>query len=603
MRPLVRPLRARWLFAVSLVVQKFGGTSVRNADLIRRAAGRAIAAVKDGHQVVMVVSARGKTTDELVDDAAELCDAPQAREMDALLATGEQISAALVAMSLQQQGQPAISLTGRQAGILTDAAHTKARIARIDPSEIRGHLGRGRVVVVCGFQGADLDGNITTLGRGGSDTTATALAAALEADVCEIYTDVVGVFTTNPKDVPDARQMSHISYDEMLELASLGAGVMHGRSVEFAKKFSVPLRVRSSSEDSEGTLISDRAGDSRPVVGIALVPEEARVSIVDIPDEPGVIAKVFDRMAAFKLPIDMVVQNVGRDGLARVSFTVPDSDLADALAAAESAIAEIGGGRVTQKVGLAKISAVGRGMASQAGVAATFFRSLANSSVNIEMITTSEIKISALISQSSAKTAATIIHESFALHTPPDAALRLVSDESSPLQAAVAKLVEMEDIVVSDVRLDRSQSSITLTNVPDRPGVVAGLLEAVAAGGIPVDMIVQNAGTDGLASVSLTVPRDRCSDCLAAIRELLLRDCPDATTSSEAAIAKLTVEGVGLRSHTGVGQRMFDAIAASGANVRMIATSEISVSAVVVDAEGPVALAAVKSAFGFGDEP
>ena len=581
---------------MSLIVQKFGGTSVETADLIRRAAGRAIAARRRGHDVVMVVSARGKETDALVRAAAELTDTPPAREIDALLSTGEQASAALMAMTLDELGQPAVSLTGQQAGIATDAAHTKARIARIDPEPIRRHLAEGRVVVVCGFQGVEPGGGITTLGRGGSDTTATALAAALQADECEIYTDVVGVFTTNPKDVAAARRMDRISYDEMLELASLGAGVLHGRSIEFAKKFAFPLRVRSSRDDGEGTLIGPAIGDARPVVGVALVPHEALVTLDDIPDQPGVIAGVFDRMAERKIAIDMVVQNVGRDGLARVSFTVPDSELAGALEAAGDAIDRIGGGRVSNRVGLAKISAVGRGMASRSGVAAQMFRALAEAGVNIEMITTSEIKISALIGKDAAKRAAETIHEVFALHDPPAAAAGGTA-ESTPIDAAVARLVELEDIVVSDVALDRSQSLITLTNLPDEPGVVAGLLEAVAEAGVPVDMIVQNAGVDDRAAVSLTFPRDRFADCLGALRELM-ESWPDATSGSESAIAKLTVEGVGLRSHTDVGKLMFEAIATSGANVRMVATSEISVSAVIDDAAGEAAMAAVQAAFG-----
>ena len=600
-----RPRPRRCLFAclllsavpVPLIVQKFGGTSVASDDRIRRAAGRAIEARERGFDVVMVVSARGKKTDELLAAAAALCESPPDREMDALLATGEQESAALMAMTLVGLGCPAISLTGGQAGIRTDDSHAKARVAEIDRAKIERHLGEGRVVIVCGFQGVDRDGNTTTLGRGGSDTTATALAAALDADECEIYTDVEGIFTTDPRKVPSARQMPRISYDEMLELASLGAGVMHGRSIEFAKKFGVPLRVRSSLTDGPGTLISEASGDGRPVVGVALVEKESRVSLDNIPDRPGTIAAVFDCMAEARVAIDMVVQNVGIDGQARVSFTVCDDDLASALAAGQAAIERIGSGAVSQRVGLAKVSAVGRGMASQAGVAATLFRALASAGINIEMITTGEIKISALVPQSRATEAVQVIHETFELEKPSEAPLQVVAEGSDSLRKAVESLTDLEDIAVSDVRLDRSQASITLTNVPDEPGVVASVLEAVAEGGVPVDMIVQNAGFEGRANVSLTYPRERSGDCAATLQNLMI-GWPEATSASEAAIAKLTVEGVGLRSHTGVGKRLFGAIAAAEANVKMIGTSEINVSAVLRDDDASAAAAQAEAAFG-----
>ena len=585
-----------------LIVQKFGGTSVATPDRIRRAADRAVAARKRGFDVVMVVSARGKKTDELLELAESLSDDPPAREMDALLATGEQESAALMAMTLVAMGQPAVSLTGGQAGIRTNAVHAKARVAEIDQAAIRHHLAEGQVVIVCGFQGVDSDGHITTLGRGGSDTTATALAATLAADECEIYTDVEGIFTTDPRKVADARQIGRISYDEMLELASLGAGVMHGRSIEFAKKFAVPLRVRSSLSDGEGTLITEASGDTRPVVGVAVVEKEALVSLDQIPDQPGTIATIFDCMADAKIAIDMVVQNVGRDGLARVSFTVAEEELAPAMRAASTAIERIGGGVVHTQINLAKVSAVGLGMAAQSGVAARLFRSLADRSINITMITTSEIKISALIGQESAAAAVVAIHGEFGLSDEPDTELGLVSPDARPLADAVARLRDLEDIAVSDVRMDRTQSSITLTGLPDEPGVVASLLEAVAAVGVEVDLIIQNAGQDGRASVSLTIPRTRFAACVDAIAPLM-HDWPAATSASEAEIAKLSVEGVGLRSHTGVGQRMFGAIAASGANVRMIATSEIIVSAVLSDDHASTAAAATESAFGLRSPP
>lgn len=583
---------------VSLIVQKFGGTSVADASKIRRAAERVMKARAQGHDVVVVVSARGKTTDDLIRDAAELSDDPPPREMDALLATGEQITAALLAMTLESEGQPAISFTGGQAGIATDASHSRARITTIEADRIREQTAAGRVVVVCGFQGVQSDGSITTLGRGGSDTTATALAAALAADECEIYTDVTGVFTTNPKHVATARRLEQISYDEMLELASLGAGVMHSRSVEFAKKYAVPLRVRSASEEGPGTLIGPESGEARPVIGLALVEEESRVSLDDIPDQPGVLAAIFDCMAERRIPIDMVVQNVGHDRRARVSFTVPKDELEDAIAAAEQAIAAIGSGRVSVKAKLAKVSAVGRGMVDQAGVAARMFRSLAAAGINVEMITTSEIKISALVTQPEAIAALRATHEEFRLDQTVEPTLAVRGQGDDPLGEAVGRLVEMEDIVVSEVRVDRSQALVTLNRLPDVPGVVATVLEAVAAAGIPVDMIVQNAGVDGRASLSLTIPRDRVGECIRSVSDLG-EQFAEMGTSSEAAIAKLTVDGVGLRSHTGVGRRLFAAVAESGANVLMVATSEVSVSAVLSDDASDAAARVVRERFGF----
>ena len=369
---------------MSLIVQKFGGTSVATAPKILAAAARAVHARRAGHKVVMVVSARGKKTDELIQLARDISDQPPPREMDMLLATGEQESVALMAMAVQKLGEPAISMTGGQIGVVTEAAHTKARIRSISTERIRRHLEEGRIVIACGFQGVDDEGNITTLGRGGSDTTATALAAALQADECEIYTDVDGVYTTDPRVVPAARLIPRISYDEMLEMASLGAGVMHSRSIEFAKKFRVPLRVKPAHADAPGTLIAPEGDEAQRVVtGLALLRAEARVSLCDIPDRPGVMSLIFSRMADCKIPIDMVVQNVGVGGTAEVSFTVPESELADTLIAAQRAIDELGAGQVRSGTSVSEVSVIGVGMRTHSGVAAQMFQSLAEAGVNL----------------------------------------------------------------------------------------------------------------------------------------------------------------------------------------------------------------------------
>ena len=330
---------------MSLLVQKFGGTSVADSDKILAAARRAIQAHKRGDQVLVVVSARGHTTDELIALAKEITENPPAREMDMLLSTGEQVSVALMAMAIESLGVPAISFTGAQIGLVTDSFHTKARIRNISTERMVQALGEGKIVIVAGFQGVDENYNITTLGRGGSDTTAVALAAVLGADGCEIYTDVDGVYTTDPRIVPEARKIDRISYDEMLELASLGAGVMHSRSIEFAKKYGVPIHVRSSFSDAPGTWIVDERDARRlgvAVTGAALAKDEARITILGVPDRPGVVHALFRTIAAANIVVDMIVQNVSTGGTTEVSFTVAKGDLPETLRAAEAAAREIG---------------------------------------------------------------------------------------------------------------------------------------------------------------------------------------------------------------------------------------------------------------------
>jgi aspartate kinase len=591
---------------VALIVQKFGGTSVADATKIRAAAARAVATKRAGNQVVMVVSARGHKTDELIELAAEVSATPPAREMDMLLATGEQESVALMAMAIQDQGEPAVSLTGGQIGIVTDSTHTKARIRKIDTERIRRELDAGKIVVAAGFQGVDNDRNITTLGRGGSDTTATALAAVLGADECEIYTDVEGVFTTDPRLIPAARKTDRISYDEMLELASLGAGVMHSRSIEFAKKYRVPLRVRPSYSNGAGTLIAPPADDTPVVTGMALARNEARVSLCDIPDRPGVMSLIFTKMAARKIPIDMVVQDLGLAGKAEVSFTVPQDDLADTLTAAQQAVDELGAGHVLHGTNVSKLSVVGLGMRTHTGVAAQMFRSLADAGINIGMITTSEIKISALVSRDRCDAAALAVHAGFGLHAghvmAPSVGLSAnatAKPRTGPdlEREVVAQLASMEDIVVSEVCLDTAQARVSLRNLPDIPGVAADVFSAVAEGGVMVDMIVQNVGHSRRSSLSFTVPRADLEQCLLLLREVIER-WPGAELSFDEDMAKLSVVGIGLRTHTGVGEKMFRALAEAAINVQLINTSEIRICAVIAGEKGPAALERLNREFG-----
>jgi aspartate kinase len=557
----------------------------------------------------MVCSARGKKTDELIDLANEITLTPQPREMDMLLSTGEQEAVALVAMAISTLGEPAISLTGEQIGIVTDQTYTKARISQISTERLRKELNAGKIVVACGFQGIAENGDITTLGRGGSDTTATALAAALKADECEIYTDVDGVYTTDPRIVPDARKITRISYDEMLEMASLGAGVMHSRSIEFAKKFDVALRVRHSQNNNEGTLIAS-SGESlvRSVTGMALVRDEVRVSLCDIPDRPGVMSLIFAKMSARKIPVDMVVQNVSANNKAEVSFTVDASELAETLTAAQEAVTELGEGSVMSGTNLAKVSAVGAGMKYSSGVAARMFRRLADAGINIQMISTSDIKVSVLVDRNVSEQALRTVHNGFQLESAQPSAELLAgparvaatasaqASEQERLAAVVGRLSSMEDIVVSEVLLDESQARVTVHNVQDRPGISAELFEAVAGAGVSVDMIVQNVSRNATTEVSFTVEVADVAKCEAAIQSLVQR-WPGASVSHEKNIALLSVSGIGLRTHTGVGERMFKALADAKINVKMVNTSEIRMSVVVAKEQGTTALTALKKVF------
>jgi aspartate kinase len=406
---------------VGLIVQKFGGSSVANAERIKRAATRAVRAKRQGNRVIVVVSARGDTTDELIELAREISEDPPRREMDMLLSTGEQQSVALMAMAVDVLGEEAISFAGAQIGIVTDSFHTKAKIKNIDPTRIVEALDAGKVVIVAGFQGIDENLNITTLGRGGSDTTAVALAAALKADVCEIYTDVDGVYTADPRKVLDARKINRISYDEMLELASLGAQVMQARSIEYAKRYGVDIHVRSSFNDNEGTRIVREAPEMESIVvsGVALSKNEAKVTFRGVPDRPGVAAMIMGRFAVRGVNVDMIVQNTSADGVTDMSLTVERSELSEAKKTAQALMADLGGQTVEFEEAIAKLSVVGIGMRSHTGVAEKMFAALAAENVNIKMISTSEIKISVIIDANSADRALAAVHKAFELHKAP----------------------------------------------------------------------------------------------------------------------------------------------------------------------------------------
>ncbi|MEX0713726.1 MAG: aspartate kinase [Pirellulales bacterium] len=583
-----------------LIVQKFGGTSVADSAKILAAARKAVRARQEGNQVVMVVSAMGKNTDVLVELANQISDDPPAREMDMLLSTGEQVSVALMAMAIDSLGQQAISFTGAQIGIKTDSTHTKARIQSISTDRMRKALAEGKIVIAAGFQGIDENYNITTLGRGGSDTTAVALAAVLGADACEIYTDVDGVYTTDPRVLPEARMVKQVSYDEMLELASLGAGVMHSRSIEFAKKFSVAIHVRNSSADVPGTMIvPEPEAEGQAVSGATLVKNEARVTILGVPDRPGSSLAIFSKIAAKNISVDMIVQNIGSDAKADISFTVFRDDLPSTLKAVSEASAELGAEGFTHDDNVSKVSVVGLGMATQTGVAQRMFRALADGGVNIQMITTSEIKISVLVAREQGFSALRTVHGVFELDREP-AGPRPPSSKVHPrvgdAAAVVARLQGMENLTISEINLDDTQARITVNNVPDTPGVAAQVFERVAEGGIFVDMIVQSFGRDGRANLSFTVPQASLDKALFVGSELARRfGCGPVTNSPR--VAKLSVSGIGMRSHTGVAIRMFRSLSDAGINVDLINTSEVRVNVIVDGAAGREALKCLQQAF------
>jgi aspartate kinase len=407
---------------VALIVQKYGGTSVANPDRIANVANRVLKGSMDGHKMVVVLSAMSGETDRLIHLAKDLSDPPDPRELDVLLATGEQVTVSLFSMFLRSQGVPAASLLGHQACIYTNRAYGRARIIGIDTTRIREELKKGRVVTVAGFQGVDEVGNITTLGRGGSDTTAVALAAALKADLCEIYTDVEGVFTTDPRVCLKARLLDKIAYDEMLEMASLGAKVLEIRSVSFARQYRVPLRVRSTFSNHPGTLVceEDEEMEGIPVSGVAFSRNEARVSITRVPDRPGIAMRFFQPVAEANIVVDLIIQNTSIDGLTDLTFTVPKGDLPKTLEVVTDVAREIGADQVLSDEHIAKVSIVGVGMRNNAGVASHMFAALAEAGINIMMISTSEIKISCVIEDKYTELAVRVLHEAFGLENPPD---------------------------------------------------------------------------------------------------------------------------------------------------------------------------------------
>ena len=590
---------------MALLVQKFGGTSVADVERIQAVARRIAASREEGHELVIVVSAMGHTTDELTALARAISPAPPQREMDMLLATGEQVSIALLSMALNTQGVAAVSMTGTQAGIVTESAHGRARILEVRTERLRRLLDDGQVVVVAGFQGTSSGAagtaEITTLGRGGSDTSAVALAAALGAEACEIYTDVPGVLTTDPRKVADAQLMETVSCDEMLELASLGAAVLHPRAVEIARNYGVPLVVRSSWSNAPGTRLtsgrprpigSEGLELGRPVDGAELEPDQAVLALSHVPDQPGVAAVLFEALGAAGLNVDLIVQATQEQNSNDIAFTLAGAELLAAERVCREVLAGLGadGAVLTAEPGMAKISIAGAGIMGRPGVAARLFDTMARLGINLRLIATSEVKVSCVVDGLQGQKALRAAADAFELA------------ESQLRQGPLA--CHQDDPAVRGVALDRDQTQMVVRRVPDRPGAAAAICRALADAGISLDAIVQSERThgsgDGLSrDMSFTLRRDDRGPAERALTTVL-RQWPGARVEEGSAIARVSAVGAGMACTAGTAARMFRALADAGINIEMIATSEIRTSCVVPEADGIRALQAVHTAFGLG---
>ncbi|MEL6161342.1 MAG: aspartate kinase [Cyanobacteria bacterium J06623_5] len=616
---------------MGLIVQKYGGTSVGTVERIQAVAKRVKATAAAGHQVIVVVSAMGKSTDSLVQLADEISSNPSRREMDMLLSTGEQVTIALLSMALHEQGQAAISLTGAQVGIVTEADHTRARILEIKTARLERHLQEGKVIVVAGFQGTsggisslapeetagtDLSGmvgEITTLGRGGSDTSAVALAAAMQAERCEIYTDVPGILTSDPRIIPEAQLMAEITCDEMLELASLGASVLHPRAVEIARNYGIMLVVRSSWTDEPGTRVTAPTPQPRALEGLEIAhpvdavefdTNQAKVALLRVPDRPGVAAQLFGALATQSLNVDLIIQSIHEGNSNDIAFTVRSR----ALKQAESVVEHIAPALRTQSTdpadyqdeaevqtaeNIAKISIAGAGMIGRPGVAAGMFSALAAANVNIQMISTSEVKVSCTVAERDCDRAIATLCNHFDVTSSP---ARL----DQPKANAVALSEELPS--VRGAALDLKQAQLAVRDVPDKPGLAARIFQILADRGISVDMIIQSQRSRPrqgkmIRDIACTITQNDAElarDVLqAAATEL---GCGDVSINKD--IAKVSVVGMGMIHRPGIAAAMFHALSENDINIQMIATSEIKISCVVQQERGVEALRVVHAAFG-----
>ena len=595
---------------MGLIVQKYGGTSVGSVERIQAVAERIQATVQAGHAVIVVVSAMGKSTDSLVQLAHDISSNPSRREMDMLLSTGEQVTIALLSMALHERGQAAVSLTGAQVGIVTEAKHTRARILEIKTKRLKRHLEEGKVIVVAGFQGTSRRDNssddieITTLGRGGSDTSAVALAAAMQAECCEIYTDVPGILTSDPRLVPDAQLMAEITCDEMLELASLGASVLHPRAVEIARNYGITLVVRSSWTDQPGTRVTAPDPQPRALAGLEIAnpvdavefdTDQAKVALLRVPDRPGVAAQIFGELAAQALNVDLIIQSIHEGNSNDIAFTVRSSTLKQAESVAEHIAPALRShptatheAEVQTASNVAKISIAGAGMIGRPGVAAGMFSALAAAGVNIQMISTSEVKVSCTVVAEDCDRAIATLCTYFDVTSSParlDQRRTLVADLPSVRGAA----------------LDLKQAQLAIRYVPDKPGLAAHIFQILAERGISVDMIIQSQRSrphhgQMTRDIACTVSQDH-ADLAREVLRAAAAELGYGEVSVNEAIAKVSVVGVGMIHRPGIAATMFKSLAQAGINIQMIATSEIKISCVVEQAQGVRALRVVHSAF------
>jgi aspartate kinase len=587
---------------MALIVQKYGGTSVGSVERIQAVATRVEKTVKAGNSVVVVVSAMGKTTDGLVKLANDISKTPSRREMDMLLSTGEQVTIALLSMALQEIGQPAISMTGAQVGIVTEAEHSRARILHIETERLMRQINSGKVVVIAGFQGISSTEalEITTLGRGGSDTSAVAIAAAIGADFCEIYTDVPGILTTDPRLVPEAQLLTEITSDEMLELASLGAKVLHPRAVEIARNYGVPLVVRSSWTDQPGTWVTTPSRQDRALVNLELARpvdavefdiQQAKVALLRVPDRPGIAAQLFGQISQENVDVDLIIQSIHEGNTNDIAFTVNTSILKRAEAVS-LAIAPIfknqhssDEAEVIVKKDTAKVSIVGAGMIGRPGVAAQMFTTLAEAGVNIQMISTSEVKVSCVVDIGDCDRAIAALCHTFEINS-----------SSTSLSSAATKAP-----AVRGVALDMNQARIAIRQVPNHLGMAAKLFGFLGQHNISVDMIIQSQrcrivnGVPG-RDIAFTVARMDAEKAQQKLKAVA-KEFDWGEVVLDQAIAKVSIVGSGMVGQPGIAAKMFTALAKNHINIQMIATSEIKISCVVGQDEGVKALQVIHSAF------
>ena len=597
---------------MALIVQKYGGSSVADADRIKAVRDRIKRTVAAGNQVVVVLSAMGKTTDGLV-ALAESVSATHAqtlseiaakeREIDLLLATGEQVTIALLSMALQAVGQPAIAMNGSQVRVVTEPHHTRARILYVETDQILAALALDKVVVIAGFQGVAIDrvtglptSEITTLGRGGSDTSAVAIAAAINADICEIYTDVPGILTTDPRIVPRAQLLAEITCDEMLELASLGAKVLHPRSVEIARNFGVKMCVRSSWLDDPGTVITsprictgnlETLEVNHFVERVSIDYDQVKIALLQIPDRPGIASQLFKSLAEQGINVDLIIQAVQEtEGVNDIAFTIHKNQLQ--LAEVVTRSLEMGASSVTVDSEVAKVSIIGVGMIGRPGVAAQMFSALAAAGINIQMISTSEIKISCVIAACDGEAAIITIQKTFDL--PIDASMQL-----HPSCEITTKNIT-QNLPVRGVALDRNRARIAVQQVPDRPGMAAKILEQLVEQNISLDMIVQSQSDRGVNEIAFTVAIADLSKAETALKQFA-PVLGYGNVSCDGDISKVSIVGSNMINQSGIAARMFSALADSDINIEMIATSEIKVSCVVRDHQAEQALKVIHQEF------